>query len=914
VGRPSDAGDAAIVGRRAELDEIDRLLGDEGPAAAVLFDGEAGIGKTTIWRAGVRRARVRGLRTLVAQPSESEAGLPYAALADLLAGVPADAFDRLPGPQRSAISAALTQRESADAFDQHALARATVEILSDGPLVVAVDDVQWLDTPTAAVLSFAFRRLGTAPLRVLLARRARVQAPVELPLGLESWERRMRRIEVGPLTPTELGAMLRETLDVDLSRPRVELITRTSAGNAMFALELARHPTSNAGAPSTLGQTLADRVRALDPAGQEAVTVASAALQPSIELLLEAGVEERGIRAALEGGIFIRDDDALSFAHPLLATAAYEMLLPGERRDVHGRLAEVSSGPIERAHHVARAATEPSAEAAAALDVAARVASELGDHAGAASFLLRAAELSPADEGEEAGARRARAAAELEVAGDVEAAAELARAVRDELPAGTARAFARRTLVSAAIGATMSYEEALSELALALEDAGADDVAAATVHLQLADMTMTLWRVPESRLHLEAAVALGERARAEDIVTAALSETGFLDSVCGLGVTTSALRAYERWDGSFASPNAYSPRLSLACAQMHAGGFAEAARLLQDEVAAGDERGVEVVEVMAGSHLAEVQTRAGDWGAALVNARLSEEHGRQAANAQVSVATAFPLAYVQALLGDHDAARTVGLDGLARTQEMDDVWYETGYRGVLGLVALTEDDVDAAIAMLEPAWAAMQRVGIGNPSIFPVPHVLGEAYAAAGRLDDAAAVASVLRSVPAAAHPWCRAMAGRCEALVASVRGDHAAARDALDEALAAHAELPEPFERARTLHVQGRVERRARNWARARTSLTAALTEFDTLGAARWAEKAGADLARLPGRRPAPAGELTETEGRVAALVAEGLSNKEVAARLFVSVRAVEANLSRIYAKLGIRSRTELTRTFRSG
>jgi DNA-binding CsgD family transcriptional regulator len=157
-------------------------------------------------------------------------------------------------------------------------------------------------------------------------------------------------------------------------------------------------------------------------------------------------------------------------------------------------------------------------------------------------------------------------------------------------------------------------------------------------------------------------------------------------------------------------------------------------------------------------------------------------------------------------------------------------------------------------------------------------------------------------------------MAGRCEALVASVRGDHAAARDALDEALAAHAELPEPFERARTLHVQGRVERRARNWARARTSLTAALTEFDTLGAARWAEKAGADLARLPGRRPAPAGELTETEGRVAALVAEGLSNKEVAARLFVSVRAVEANLSRIYAKLGIRSRTELTRTFRSG
>ena len=108
---------------------------------------------------------------------------------------------------------------------------------------------------------------------------------------------------------------------------------------------------------------------------------------------------------------------------------------------------------------------------------------------------------------------------------------------------------------------------------------------------------------------------------------------------------------------------------------------------------------------------------------------------------------------------------------------MRDVWYETSHRGVLGLVALAEDDADGAIAMLEPAWARMQEAGIGNPSIFPVTHVLGEAYAAAGRLDDALAVAAALRAVPAAGHPWCRAMAGRCEALVASARGDHDAAR-----------------------------------------------------------------------------------------------------------------------------------------
>src|SRR5262249_9165168 len=151
---------------------------------------------------------------------------------------------------------------------------------------------------------------------------------------------------------------------------------------------------------------------------------------------------------------------------------------------------------IERAHHVSRSAAGPSESAAETLDAAAQVASELGDHAGAATFLLRAAELAP-----DAGRRRARAAAQFEAAGDVGAAAERARVVGNELPPGAARAAARRTFVYAAIGTTMLYEEALSELSLALEDAGDDPVEAATIHLQLADITMTIWRIAESRRH-----------------------------------------------------------------------------------------------------------------------------------------------------------------------------------------------------------------------------------------------------------------------------------------------------------------------------------------------------------------------------------------------------------------------------
>jgi DNA-binding NarL/FixJ family response regulator len=155
-------------------------------------------------------------------------------------------------------------------------------------------------------------------------------------------------------------------------------------------------------------------------------------------------------------------------------------------------------------------------------------------------------------------------------------------------------------------------------------------------------------------------------------------------------------------------------------------------------------------------------------------------------------------------------------------------------------------------------------------------------------------------------------MAARLDALVASARGDNAAAREHLAAALAAHAELPEPFEHARTMYILGRVERRARSWGAARAALVDALERFDQLGAALWAEHVAADLAALPGRRPVSDGGLTAREREIAELVASGMSNKAIAARLFVSVRTVEANLSKVYAKVGVRTRTELANVIR--
>ncbi len=181
-----------------------------------------------------------------------------------------------------------------------------------------------------------------------------------------------------------------------------------------------------------------------------------------------------------------------------------------------------------------------------------------------------------------------------------------------------------------------------------------------------------------------------------------------------------------------------------------------------------------------------------------------------------------------------------------------------------------------------------------------------EALVALGQLDDAGRVIEdVADRGRATCRSWHAAIAARGRALAAAARGDAIAARAAITAALEAHERLPQPFELGRTLLAQGQIERRFRQRGPPE-ALTRALDLFDGLGAPYWAEKAADELARIPGRSPGTQG-LTETERRVAELVAEGLSNKEVAGRLFISVRTVEANLSKVFRKLEVGSRTEL-------
>jgi len=261
-----------------------------------------------------------------------------------------------------------------------------------------------------------------------------------------------------------------------------------------------------------------------------------------------------------------------------------------------------------------------------------------------------------------------------------------------------------------------------------------------------------------------------------------------------------------------------------------------------------------------------------------------------------------------------DAARLAALEGLRIAEAADEILLVIPNLAVLGFLELSLGRPAEADAYLSRALELEQAMGVREPAYFRIVPDEVEALVALGRLDEAEALrAPFVEAGRNLDRAWAIATGARCRALVLAARGDLTGASAAADEAVRVHDDLPLPFELGRTLLVRGTVERRAKRKREARDTLTRALEVFDGLGAALWADKARAELARIGGRAPSSL-DLTPTEDKVAALVASGSTNREVADALFVSVHTVEANLKRIYRKLGIRSRTELASKFPSG
>ena len=464
------------VGGQAELTSIRTLVERaEGGALALVLEGEAGIGKSTLWQAGVEVARERGYRVLSSRPAEAERGLAHAGLGDLLENVLDSVLPVLPTPRRRALEVALLVEEDAQGLDPRTLGvavRSALEVLAaEGPVVLAIDDVQWLDPSSANALAFALRRLDEQAILVLLTRRRGESAEPKLEQALPAG--RVERVHVGPLSLGAIHQLLRARLGLALPRATLLRVHDASGGNPFYALELVRALDAEVDAarllrvPESLEGLVRARLEELPATTRESLLLAAAVGRPSTELLASLGVDEEALGFAFENRVLERDDATIRFAHPLLASAVYYGASADARRRAHGRLADVVADPLDRARHLALSTESSEPGVAGVLEEASALASSRGASLAASELAEHALRLTPADAGEDRHRRAVVAARAHRSAGEWTRARSLLGDLLVETHSGARRA---ETLVllaelESARGSIPLLEEALGEAA-----------------------------------------------------------------------------------------------------------------------------------------------------------------------------------------------------------------------------------------------------------------------------------------------------------------------------------------------------------------------------------------------------------------------------------------------------------------
>jgi hypothetical protein len=534
-----------LFGRETELARVSKLLDGipSGPVALVL-EGEAGIGKSTLWLEAISQAKARSYRVLSCRPNESEAKLSFAALGDLLEGVVEESLEGLPPPQRSALEVALLRADvTGTPPDQRAISTAfhgaLLALASASPSVVAIDDTPWLDAPSARVLEFALRRLNDAPIGLVMTVRSQESDP--LPLGLERAlpDDRIQRVMVGPMTLQATRNMLSSGLSARFPRPLLLRIHEASAGNPFLALELGRallrrgieqEPEANLPVPSNLADLVIDRLSELSDPVRQVLLVISAASQPTVSLVAGAiggPTAEDDIEDAFKAGVIEESGGRIRSAHPLLATVAYSESPAEARRDIHRRLAAVVVDQEERARHLALAAEGPDEGVAAGLEDAARRAAGRGAPDAAAQLSELARELTPSEHAEARIHRTVHAGQYAFEAADMDRAATLLEEAVVAAPSGWLRAEALLFL------ARIHYHshDALSARSLAeeaLPEAAQDPALQTQIEIELAAAAEAVGDPGGARVHAHAAVDLAEDRGDETTLAEGLALVAFL--------------------------------------------------------------------------------------------------------------------------------------------------------------------------------------------------------------------------------------------------------------------------------------------------------------------------------------------------------------------------------------------------
>ena len=906
----------AVIGREQERDAIEAFLAQAelGPRAVVL-SGEPGIGKTVLWEAGLENARGRFGSILTCRGVEAEASLSFAGLSELLGDVLDDVAASLAPPRRHALEVALLLAEPGEtAPDPHAIGLAVLDVLralaEHGPVLVALDDLQWLDPASAGALQIAFRRLREEPIGLLATLRLgpEMASPVELERSFPN-----ERLTVGPLTLAAVHRLLEERLGLELTRPELARVQEATAGNPFFALELGRElvrtntrpaPGQPLRVPESLSELLGGRLARLPGETLDVLLLVAALARPTVDLVAATyGERDRVLEAlqtAADDSVVELDEAAVRFTHPLLGSICYGRAPLWKRRAVHGALAGAVSDIEERARHMALAAAGPDRAAASHLETASDQAAARGAPGAAAELAELAAELT-VDDPALARTRRFRAACLHRNAGDVEQAVTMLEELLGEAPAGLERADILFELaVSQARGPRASIE--LCDAALA--HAVGDDTRSARILALRAGVRLLEADAVGALADAHAAVDKAELGGDPTVLAISLAYAGQAETYHGeatSGLLERGVEIEERL--GLALDWNYSPTFVLGRRLMRFGETDRARSIFEGVESDAASRGDEITRVMALWSLTLVEWMAGRWSIALEHAGAAYELTEQTQHAHARHWVGRAKALLEADLGLVEEARASIEEVMTLADDMAYEVFAILTLGVLGRLELELGNTQTAADNLRDLPGRLLAGGINDPAVQVWPDAV-EALVAVGELERARSYLDAYEThAERLSSPFARAGAARCRGLLIAADGDAPGALSAFERSLADAA--PFPLERGRTLLCLGMVQRRAQQRKAARDALEQALAIFEELGARLWAEKAHAELRRISGRAPASE-ELTETERRVAQLAAGGRTNKEIAAELFMGVSTAEAHLSRVYRKLGVR-RTEL-------
>jgi DNA-binding CsgD family transcriptional regulator len=915
-----------LLGRQRELAQIDDLLhrAGGGKSAALLLHGEAGIGKSALLRQARERGEELGFAVLRTRGFETESDIPFAGLLELLTPLLA-LRDRIPEVQARALGSALAL-EPPTPFDRFAVPAGMLSLLAaaaeERPMLVVADDVHWLDDATREAIAFVARRLEAEGVVLLCAARAdgRGSGVLEAFEGVDA-------LAIGGLDDEAAAELLRREAPHRIADEVASGLVATAHGNPLALTEIPRalSPDQLAGrrplgGPVPAGDRLADaftrQVAELPGATREALLVV-AAMQTGRHDLFLAALQRRGLAAdALEPALaanLVEVEGRVEFCHPLLRSAIYHAADAADRRSVHATLAEVAADPSRRAWHLAEATAVPDETVAAALETAAAEARSRGGLSGAARAFERSAHLSTDD-----GARARRlleAASDFAQAGQPDHALALVGEAAQLGPTGAlatevvrvrGRVEMRRGAPSTANGLLVGEANRIEA-----ENPGAAAsllVEAAVAHMMTGDM--------------EALVATGDRARAllpagADPVIEVLAGVLVGEAHAALGHEDEADALLDPAMPFLTSEYVLAMPAELVGMAGHCAIWYERwdrAEAVLDHLifTAREASAINYIIYPLAAH-AVLDFRRGRWPSALADAGEAARLARETGLRPLLTFALAAQAHVEAAMGRREDARAHAREAVQLGELLAGPAITIYGVNALALDALSAGEVETAVELYDRVHRMSTRMR-GQRALIQYGADRVEALARLGRTDDAFQALEEFADKPGGGH-WAQAALARCRGLLADKAFEHH-----FETALSHHDRDGQPFERARTQLAYGERLRRDRRRADAREQLGEALDVFERLGAAGWAERARvelratggtaggeADVAEKEAVAAAGLDELTAHELQIARLVAYGMTNREVAAKLFLSPKTIEYHLSQIYRKLDLRSRTQL-------